>query len=137
MHYKTLVLVKMPTTDFAQQIKDILAPYHDDIQYSLPDDERSVMAWDWYQVGGRWDGYLPENTATLPNVPEDIHAQYVVSEQGSFGPRACYRHDEYWTLAQPERNAMQEKAEKDWQAEFPRILGQHRGYTIFVVDIHD
>jgi hypothetical protein len=127
MHYYVLALIE-PTDDpdeITERVDALLAPYNDDEQYDLPDADREAnawFAWDWYSIGGRWQGYLaqaecvecqstddkgwagsrhvythrtdPEgNTALLPHIREDVEAVHVVSNRGAWGRIDPWRGD--------------------------------------------
>lgn len=56
MHYCCAVITKEFPTD--NVLNAIMAPYNDDIVYSLPDNERPLISWDWWAVGGRFNGQI-------------------------------------------------------------------------------
>ena len=56
MHYACLVITKeFPTNEILEKV---LAPYNDDAVYSYPEESREYppIMWDWWQVGGRYNG---------------------------------------------------------------------------------
>lgn len=59
MHYCTLLITKEFPTDEA--ISDIMRPYYEElVEYDDNGNrigERPVFLWDWYKIGGRYNGF--------------------------------------------------------------------------------
>jgi hypothetical protein len=144
MHYYVLALIE-PTDDPAEiteRVDALLAPYNDDEQYGLPDADREAsgwFAWDWYSIGGRWQGYLEGDTALLPHIREDVKAFNVVSDKGAWGHVYPWRGDfERWNvLSAEDKDAALDRTGGEWAAQLPSLLGQHVGYLAVGVDCHD
>jgi hypothetical protein len=144
MHYYVLALIE-PTDDpdeITERVDALLAPYNDDQQNDLPDADREAngwFAWDWYEIGGRWQGYMEDDTALLPHIREDVEAFNVVSDRGAWGQGYPWRGDfEGWNILSAEdKAAALDRTGGEWAAQLPSLLGQHVGYLAVGVDCHD
>lgn len=53
MHYH-LEIIMPPTDDIEAAVRQIMAPFNEHLEYD--DEERSVVFWDFWVIGGRWSG---------------------------------------------------------------------------------
>ena len=166
MHAHVLVLV--PTPDNIQkQIEQLLAPYEETAPSETEEDNQSssspLFYWDWYVIGGRWQGYLSMkercakcsadwkhiysrahntligNTAVLPNIREDVSARAVVAPDGVWARKEVYQvySEESWIDLSPEQYQEKDKELGElWRPEFIQVLASHRGFTAVSVDCH-
>lgn len=68
MHYKCLLFTKEFPTE--EMISDILRPFNEDVIYANCDGGSVpfVIAWDWYRIGGRYNGSLKLDVASQENM---------------------------------------------------------------------
>lgn len=59
MHFCCAVVTKEFPTDAV--LSAIMAPYNDDVVYNLPEGKRPVISWDYWRVGGRYNGEIKLN----------------------------------------------------------------------------
>lgn len=89
--------------------------------------------WDWWSVGGRWDGYMPNGKNTI-DIGEALASDKFIS------PFAILTPDGQWI----ERGSMgwfaivsdQKETREQWNEKVREILGKHTGCSITVVDCH-
>jgi hypothetical protein len=81
--------------------------------------------WDWYVVGGRWDGEVPHTRCLAENVARyftEYFPSVLVDEDG-------WHEEKSWgwwgTWSEPEK-----------KASIKALLEKHRGRTVYVVDFH-
>lgn len=64
-HFTTLVVLPEHPRDLMATLAEVLAPYDESLEVEpyIDDDEPTTYnpksKWDWWVVGGRWDGYFP------------------------------------------------------------------------------
>lgn len=59
MHYCCLIVTKEYPTD--DVLNKVLQPFNDDVVYENEDKERPPFTWDWWQIGGRYNGRIKLN----------------------------------------------------------------------------
>ncbi len=63
-HYNALVLIDPDTTDIKAEITRIIQPY-----FSDREGNETPRVWDWWRIGGRWDGMLLSDRKTWESEP--------------------------------------------------------------------
>lgn len=61
MHYLTLIIWDAQPDCTATAVAEALAPYRHPRDADVPGPE--WFDWDWYEIGGRWDGVIQGNEA--------------------------------------------------------------------------
>lgn len=121
MHAAALVIVPKGH-DVEETVHRLMAPYKEDFD-SYPDDEddrqgyylwRITNWWDWYRIGGRWDGYY----LGLDRLPESEHytESWCQLERNSAPARDAGEWDTY-TVVSPDGCAHKDMPNPDWQRE--------------------
>ena len=127
-----------------KQVEKLLAPYDE----NLPDSPNPK--WDWYRVGGRWDGDIrkapsrSENGFNFSKVHEEIGnnslsvADMLRESKGRI-PFALVTPDGAWH----ERGEMgwfaavsNEKDVDEWGKEYLKLIAPHEGKILVAVDCH-
>lgn len=111
--------------------------------------------WDWYIIGGRWDGYLTKNEPehdgklhyedkyqTIGNnlIEIDTHLKNIL--EGKFDDSACYgliTGDGEWVESATMGwwgMTSDEKEESSWRDEYIKVLEKYSGDYILGVDCH-
>ncbi|WP_437186697.1 hypothetical protein SH668x_000046 [Planctomicrobium sp. SH668] len=94
--------------------------------------------WDWYVVGGRWDGWLhdrkstgnrvADNSAPVPHVLTNEKFPFVlITPDGQWHERGKMG---WWAMA------TNEKDEAIWHEELRRLLQQYSDHHLVLVDAH-
>lgn len=84
-----------------------------------------LSKWDWYQIGGRWDGAIPDNACDVANLPADFVSFAVLDpsgewhEQGSMG---------WFGVVSDERD--------DWDTTFRTLMSRFPDAFAVCVDVH-
>lgn len=95
--------------------------------------ENPQRKWDWYEIGGRWDGHFRGNVAIADELAKRLPKQspcalvtrggeWLQSEFASFDDQGKYRVDS--------------KAERSWRAEIRRALRLTPDSLVVAVDCH-
>ncbi len=92
--------------------------------------------WDWYEIGGRWDGHLPGNVlsaAALLNRSDlkSLLPAALVTPDGSWHQRETFV-SEGWMHGRFERTS-----DRDWLTEVREALGSHPEHRVVCVDVHN
>ena len=94
--------------------------------------------WDWYVIGGRWDGWLTGRETSTNSVDDNAAPVAEVLENGRF-PFALLTPDGQWH----EKGkmgwfaiALNEKDDDVWQAELRQILERYQDHHMVLVDAH-
>ena len=162
MHYFGLVI----TAPFEQNLSPagvgyLMEPHRE--AYDEATETRSGH-WDFWRIGGRWDGYLisadeddceackrnpshgydavhetiERNHVVLPRLREDCFGQWLLTPEGEWFEKVePYRErEDFFRLPREEQDALLEAAEKSWRHWFIEKLAEYRGYAVVGVDIH-
>lgn len=98
--------------------------------------------WDWYVIGGRWNGILTGKTSTMDTYTDDTENNTIpvktLIELVKFQRRvpAYVVSDTIGWVAGDEKMFQIGNLGDDWHKEFLRILEQHDDYYAVGVDIH-
>jgi hypothetical protein len=92
--------------------------------------------WDWYSIGGRWDGWINDREAGA----ESVHDNTATTEQAIARnkiPHAIVTPGGYWH----ERGRMGWWAilvteNENWDSQAKEILATYPGYRVVIVDAH-
>jgi hypothetical protein len=92
--------------------------------------------WDWYVIGGRWDGWINDRDTSGEAVADTIATTERALADGKI-PHAIVTPDGQWH----ERGQMGWWAiliteNEDWDSEARAILGRYPGHRIVIVDAH-
>jgi hypothetical protein len=82
--------------------------------------------WDWYQIGGRWDKAIRNNSCKVKTLPDDFVPFAFVDQYGEWHEKA-----EMWWWA----ITSNDKDEEDWKQEFHNALEKYDGF-VTLVDCH-
>ena len=82
--------------------------------------------WDWYVLGGRWDGFLTDNCQPAKTVHDLIESRAIDTPYAVVGP------DGWMDL----EKVSSSQGSDDGREELLRILSAWEGLTVSVVDIH-
>lgn len=83
--------------------------------------------WDWYSIGGRWNGCIPGNHATGRQILDIGYLPFAIltitgwHEKGQMG---------WWAMV------ANEKGKPDWDAECHEILSANEDKLFYLVDCH-
>jgi hypothetical protein len=83
--------------------------------------------WDWFQIGGRWDGNVPDNHCIVSQLPSGLKFFALVTpdgmwhQRGQMGWFACVSN---------------EKPQHEWDDKIKSILASHHDHMIVGVDCH-
>jgi hypothetical protein len=81
--------------------------------------------WDWYEVGGRYDGSIPGNVCPVKELPEDVKCFAIVTPDGEWHERGKLG----WFGMVGNQN-------DNWTHDMLMLLGKHTDCTAIGVDIH-
>ncbi len=158
MNYFLLVLVEPELEGSEERIKarvaELMAPYSSELLWTEhiaecrridcdePDHVRSRLyaKWDWYVIGGDYDGLvigdehaqpanpggwkLDRNVKRVKDLPEDIAYWSILSPDGWFDNPSLH--------AQPEDEVLRE-----WLSLSTRLLGRYPNYLAVGVNVHN
>lgn len=140
-HFTALVVVlDVGSKEQAERaVEKLLAPYSEELEvapYINEDGEKTtynlLAKWDWYQIGGRWDGlYGQDNLLRLADLPEKEPPFALVLPDGSWQERGQMG---WWAIVS------NEKSHDDWAQEFSRLIAPYQdprqGAIAVLVDCH-
>jgi len=94
--------------------------------------------WDWYEIGGRWDGYIPGSSRNVLSARALLRSRrfrkclpyYLVTPDGRW-----LEHEDAPLFAAPTTPA-QRRAERRWLAQVRRVLKEYIDRKVVCVDIH-
>jgi hypothetical protein len=94
--------------------------------------------WDWYEIGGRWDGYIPHAKRNVIKAKTLAQATYLGKCLPYFllTPGGEWiEHERYYLAAKGvEKEAMKDRA---WESKVRDILNEWRDEYVVCVDIHN
>lgn len=144
MHFFVGVII--PNQDNARNSVDsLLAPYDENI------DNNKNAHWDWYEIGGRWDGILKGKEERLPHA-KDIEGNTIkISEylelegigdklgesikkmlnEPSVMPYAIVSEEDGWVESDGSENH-----QKEWEKRAIKILKRNKDKYLVCVDCH-
>lgn len=146
MHMFALVLVPEGTEDVAQAVANLLQPH-----YKVYDDatETTVGWWDWYRIGGRWDGEVQgvDRGKECVRCQANDHACHYSNKHSQIkynvAPVAEVGELKAFTVVVPEgvrhRSTWDGNdfiEDKDWPRTLGTILLAHRDHIAVGVDYH-
>jgi len=94
--------------------------------------------WDWYEIGGRWDRYIPRSRANVISAralhrSRHLHKRlpyYLVTPEGRW-----LESEAGWRFGTP-ATAADRRAERRWLAQVRRVLKQYMDRKVVCVDVH-
>jgi len=156
-HFLVGVIVPKKTKDIGTEVGILLDPYdeNEEVEEYMDDDGKPCTynpdsKWDWYRIGGRWDGVVSKSGKEQPSEDggfnfADVHElidnnSCLVRELPAKSvPFAIVTPDGTWH----EKGEMgwwgmtkNEKEEQKWEAEVAGILTDHKDDLIVGVDCH-
>src|SRR5258708_6027803 len=72
-HFFVMVLVPVNTTDIEEAVSTLMAPYDENVEVEPYEGEYGTTTrnprrkWDWWRIGGRWDGIVRNNPQRSDN----------------------------------------------------------------------
>jgi hypothetical protein len=92
--------------------------------------------WDWYVIGGRWDGWINDRETSGEQVADNLATTESAVERGKV-PHAILTPDGQWR----ERGQMGWWAvliteNEDWDAQAKEILSRYPGHHVLILDAH-
>lgn len=92
--------------------------------------------WDWYVIGGRWDGWINGRETNREAVSDNLATTEEVLERGRI-PHAIITPDGEWHEAgQMGWWGIMLTENDDYQSEARLLLGQYPGHHIIILDAH-
>ena len=82
--------------------------------------------WDWYEIGGRWYGEIPNNCCKVNKLPANFIPFAFIDEDGKWHEKGTMG---WWAIT------TNEKLEEVWETEFREALKGYKGY-VTLVDCH-
>lgn len=127
-HFCTWVVVPANCTDPATKATELLAPFDENEGSAFFKTKEGTPAkWDWYEKGGRWSGFIPNNQCLVAELPEEVPFALLLPdgswhEKGEMGWFGITKSDE--------------KDEDKWAVEVARLLGQFPEHLVLNYDLH-
>jgi hypothetical protein len=95
--------------------------------------------WDWYEIGGRWDGHIPysrQNTARAATLAQAAYLEkclpyFVLTPNGEW-----IEHERYYFADDPRNPCCEQISEDDWLALVRDTLKRWPDHYVVCVDIH-
>ena len=92
--------------------------------------------WDWYEIGGRWDGHIPGNVLSVPALLKrrdlkSLLPAALVTPGGSWHQRETFVTDSWL------HGRFESKSERDWLIEVRETLGSYPEHRVVCVDVHN
>ncbi|MBA3829914.1 MAG: hypothetical protein H0X33_13320 [Taibaiella sp.] len=81
--------------------------------------------WDWYQVGGRYDGAIPNNICLVRELPENVKCYAIVTPNGKWHERG--KLGWFGMISEPNDT---------WDHDMLMLLGKHTDCVAVGIDIH-
>ncbi|MGL4555395.1 MAG: hypothetical protein ACRC33_29860 [Gemmataceae bacterium] len=109
-------------------------------------DERGLFAlstsnpdakWDWYEIGGRWQGKLPNDVASCHSLLLRPARLRTLLPHDFLTPDGKWHAAERYVPGDWAIGRFVRKSPSRWLAEFTRALTRHRDHRIVCVDRHD
>jgi hypothetical protein len=92
--------------------------------------------WDWYVIGGRWDGWINDRETSGETVNDNLATTEAVLERNKI-PHAIIKPDGEWhEQGQMSWWGIMLTENDDYQSEVKVLLGQYPGHHIIIVDAH-
>lgn len=92
--------------------------------------------WDWYVIGGRWDGWINGRETSYERVDDNIAPTEQVIRTGLV-PHALVTPDGQWhEHGQLGWWAVLITENEDWDAQAKALLGRYPGHHVLVLDAH-
>jgi hypothetical protein len=140
-HFTVLVIVQDVASNeqAAKAVEKLLAPYSEELEvapYINDDGEETtynpLSKWDWYQIGGRWDGEMGDgNIVRVSDLPANTSAFALVLPDGSWHESG---HMGWWAIV------TDEKPQDEWRREFLELIAPYQnpqqGALAVLVDAH-
>lgn len=111
-----------------------LAKFVRDFHGKEVDEEENLLTtynkksrWDWYVIGGRWDGTLPNNICPVSEIPKDFTCFAIVTPDGEWHERGRMG---WWAIV------MNEKDEMGWEFVQSALFAAYKDCTAVGVDLH-
>jgi hypothetical protein len=91
--------------------------------------------WDWYEIGGRWDGHLPGNVAGAKGL---LRSQKLAEflPHDFLTPDGEWHQSETYILGGPDGVRIERKSPAAWLEEFQAALKTYAGDRVVNVDVH-
>lgn len=140
MHYACLVITKeFPTNEVLEKV---LAPFNDDVIFSQPEENRKYqpIMWDWWQVGGRFNGKFKLTIKKEENREDFIYVnRAVVSDISNFSDVDCYYCIDVDgnAIARSIWNGNEWKEDERFNEKLKDIIDKSTEYYACMVDLHD
>lgn len=165
MHYHALVLTSPDEVPSEELVTARMAPHEESYTPGRTEDDEGAINghWDWFVIGGRWDGALyPEqddghvcpsfhcgysdlhhqlgkNARPVQDIPEGVERQIaaIITPDGRW--LECvntYDHPEFKSFNDEGYQALSDRLDEEWRRQVRRILVEHNDCGAISVDIH-
>ena len=84
-----------------------------------------MSKWDWYAIGGRWDGVIKNNKERVADIPDDFECYSIITPDGSWHSRGKMG---WWAVSMDE--------EKEWPAIKASIVKDYPDAIAVLCDLH-
>ena len=92
--------------------------------------------WDWYVVGGRWDGWINDRETSAEQFADNIATTEQAIERDKI-PHAIITPDGEWhENGQMSWWGMMLTENEDWDAEAMKLFASYPAYQVIIVDAH-
>ena len=145
-HFTVGIIVPPKIRNLKAYIAQQMAPYDENRTSARNSIDHLLTRWDWYHIGGRWDGWITDNPQSSDNgfnfgkEHETVENNLATTEAALAGgkiPHAIVTPDGEWH----ERGEMGWFAvitheREDWDEAARDILRRHPGHRIIILDAH-
>lgn len=165
MHYHVVVLLEPGVQPSKEAVEALMEPHQEEWHEDPtdPDEGKLTGHWDWWRIGGRWDGALyPEQedkhecadfhcgyssyhqqlgrnarpvADLLEGTEEWIHALVLPSGEWHEGVNV-WEHPEFPGFDSPDYGQLRDRLEAEWRCQVRRLLVEHNACTAVSTDIH-
>jgi hypothetical protein len=91
--------------------------------------------WDWYEIGGRWDGFLPGNVMAAQQLVKSKRLSQILPNEFLDGHGVWHSRDR-WVQEPYPFGRIIEMPKRRWSQRLEKSLRAHPQCDIVVVDIH-
>lgn len=81
--------------------------------------------WDWYVIGGRWEGLIPDDACNVAVIPPGVRTFAVLEPDGTWNEQGKM---DWFGMVADEKD--------DWDAQFDALITKHREAFAVLVDVH-
>jgi hypothetical protein len=148
-HFFVCVIVPPETEHIEDKVAELLAPYDENGEWS-----RNGSRWDWWVIGGRWDGelfteqelprmddgqggfnfgeefhQLKRNSRPVSQLNEDFSCRAIITPDGAWHEQSRMG---WFGISSDDSDEQQAK----WLGEMRRLLAEHNACVAVGVDCH-